>query len=84
MNRHVALAATMRFSHVFPLVAVAALLAACGDEGTDPSNSPSNTAPTAAFAAQCNPLTCTFANSTPIPTAPSRATTGTSATTAPM
>ena len=63
MNRHVALAATMRFSHVFPLVAVAALLAACGDEGTDPSNSPSNTAPTAAFAAQCNPLTCTFANS---------------------
>jgi PKD repeat protein len=58
MNRQVALAATMRFSRVFPLVAVAALLAACGDDDTGPSN----TAPTAAFTVQCNPLTCTFTN----------------------
>ena len=38
MNRQVALAATMRFSRVFPLVAVAALLAACGDDANGPSN----------------------------------------------
>ena len=59
MNRQVALAATMRFSRVFPLVAVAALLAACGDEGTDPTNA----APTAAFTVQCGPPDCTFTNS---------------------
>ena len=59
LNRLVALAATMRFSRVFPLVAVAALLAACGDEGTGPTNA----APTAAFTVQCDPLDCTFTNS---------------------
>ena len=59
MNRHVALAATMRFSRVVPLVASAALLAACGDE----SIGPTNTAPTAAFTVHCGPLDCTFTNS---------------------
>jgi PKD repeat protein len=59
LNRLVALAATMRFSRVFPLVAVAALLDACGDEGTDPTNA----APTAAFTVQCGPADCTFINS---------------------
>ena len=59
LNRLVALAATMRFSRVFPLVAVAALLAACGDEGTDPTNA----APTAAFTVQCGPPDCTFTSS---------------------
>jgi len=50
----------MRFSSVFPLVAVAALLTACGEDDTGPSN----TAPTAAFTAKCNPLTsCSFSNS---------------------
>lgn len=44
----------MRFSRVRSLVAGAALLAACGEEGTDP-----NAAPTAAFTVQCNPLGCT-------------------------
>ena len=50
----------MRFSRVLPLVAGTALLAACGDDDTGPSNTP----PTAAFTAKCNPLTsCTFSNS---------------------
>jgi PKD repeat protein len=49
----------MRFSRVLYLVASAALLAACGEEGTDPTNA----APTAAFTVQCGPHTCTFTNS---------------------
>jgi TolB protein len=65
LNRQVALAATMRFSRVFPLVAVAALLAACGDDANGPSDdSPTaNVAPTAAFTVQCDGLDCSFTNS---------------------
>ena len=48
----------MCFSRVLPLVAGAALLAACGDEGTDPTNAP----PAAVFTVQCGPLDCTFIN----------------------
>jgi len=54
----------MRFSRVLCLVAVAALLAACGDDANGPSNDPppANVAPTAAFTVQCDRLDCTFTN----------------------
>src|SRR3954452_16884865 len=53
---------TMRSSRAFILASGAALLAACGGDG---GNGPSNTPPTAAFAAPtCTLLACTFDAST--------------------
>lgn len=46
----------MRTLRVIPLVAGAAILAACGGD----SNGPSNSAPTAAFTVACSNLDCTF------------------------
>lgn len=46
----------MRYSHVFPLLTGVALVAACGDGG----NGPDNTPPVATFTYQCTDLTCTF------------------------
>jgi large repetitive protein len=48
----------MHFSRVLPLVVGTALLAACGDDDTGPSN----TAPTVTFTAQCTALGCSFSN----------------------
>src|ERR1044071_4432771 len=47
---------TMRYSRVFPLLTGVALVAACGDGG----NGPDNTPPVATFTYQCTDLTCTF------------------------
>jgi len=46
----------MRYSRVFPLLTGVALIAACGDGG----NGPDNTPPVATFTYQCTDLTCTF------------------------
>src|SRR5687767_13862521 len=48
----------MRFWRAIPLMAGAALLAACDGD----LNGPSNAAPRAAFSAECHRLECTFSN----------------------
>lgn len=59
----------MRFSHVLPLIAGAALFAACGGDNDNGGNGPSNTAPTAKFAHACTDLACTFTDASSDPDA---------------
>jgi PKD repeat protein len=50
----------MRFSFILPLVAGAALLAACGGDNNGPSPLQPNVAPTPRFSFSCAGLTCAF------------------------